>query len=141
MARSIADPVGWPRPFMRPAELFRSRDPEGRADRQSGLLPNECHLGAGATFERRPVEPSDIIVDSKSGVSGAGRTLKMTTLYPECNESISAYNVGRHRHTPEIEQVLSTASGPLCAVDLHAAPGADGPGHSDHGLFAPERRV
>ncbi len=52
-----------------------------------------------------------IIVDSKSGVSGAGRTPKLTTHYPECNESISAYNVGRHRHTPEIEQVLSTAAG------------------------------
>ena len=57
------------------------------------------------------IAPREIIVDSKSGVSGAGRTPKLTTHFPECNESISAYNVGRHRHTPEIEQVLSTASG------------------------------
>jgi len=48
-------------------------------------------------------------VDSKSGLSGAGRTLKLTTHYTECNESLSAYNIGRHRHTPEIEQVLGTA--------------------------------
>ena len=57
------------------------------------------------------IEPRGIIIDSKSGVSGAGRQPKLTTHYAECNESISAYNVGRHRHTPEIEQVLTTASG------------------------------
>ena len=44
-------------------------------------------------------------------VSGAGRQPKLTTHYPECNESLSAYNVGRHRHTPEIEQVLRHAAG------------------------------
>jgi len=40
----------------------------------------------------------------------------MTTHYPECNESISAYNVGRHRHTPEIEQILSIAAGTTVEV-------------------------
>ncbi len=48
-----------------------------------------------------------IIIDAKSGVSGAGRSPKLTTLYPECNESLSAYGVGTHRHMPEIDQVLS----------------------------------
>jgi N-acetyl-gamma-glutamyl-phosphate reductase len=57
------------------------------------------------------IEPTDIIIDSKSGISGAGRTPKQTTLYPECNESISAYSVGTHRHLPEIEQILSMGSG------------------------------
>ena len=57
------------------------------------------------------IEPDGIIIDAKSGVSGAGRSLKLTTLYSECNESLSAYSVGRHRHTPEIEQVLSDVSG------------------------------
>ena len=57
------------------------------------------------------IEPTEIIIDSKSGVSGAGRTPKLTTHYPECNESLSVYNVGRHRHTPEIEQVLSRSTG------------------------------
>ena len=50
-------------------------------------------------------------MDSKSGVSGAGRTPKLTTHFPECNESVSAYNVGQHRHTPEIEQALSDVAG------------------------------
>jgi N-acetyl-gamma-glutamyl-phosphate reductase len=66
------------------------------------------------------IDPRTIIIDSKSGVSGAGRTLKLTTHYPECNESISAYNVGRHRHQPEIEQILSTAAG--TAVEVVFAP-------------------
>ncbi len=57
------------------------------------------------------IDPQTIIVDSKSGISGAGRTPKLTTHYPECNESISAYNVGRHRHTPEIEEILGRATG------------------------------
>jgi N-acetyl-gamma-glutamyl-phosphate reductase len=50
-------------------------------------------------------------VDSKSGVSGAGRTPKLNTHFPECNESISAYSVGKHRHQPEIEQILGRATG------------------------------
>ncbi|MBN8626071.1 MAG: N-acetyl-gamma-glutamyl-phosphate reductase, partial [Planctomycetes bacterium] len=57
------------------------------------------------------IEPTGIIIDSKSGVSGAGRTPKLPYHYPECNESFSAYGVGKHRHTPEIEQTLTTFSG------------------------------
>src|SRR5262249_33797145 len=52
------------------------------------------------------VERSGIVVDAKSGVSGAGRSPKLTTHFPECNESLSAHNVGRHRHTPETDQLL-----------------------------------
>jgi N-acetyl-gamma-glutamyl-phosphate reductase len=59
----------------------------------------------------RHIDLAGIIVDSKSGVSGAGRTPKLTTHFPECNESVSAYNVGRHRHTPEIEQALEDVAG------------------------------
>jgi N-acetyl-gamma-glutamyl-phosphate reductase len=57
------------------------------------------------------IEPKGICIDAKSGVSGAGRAPKLTAHYPECNESVAAYAVGRHRHTPEIDQVLSQASG------------------------------
>ena len=65
----------------------------------------------GLLLKEGLVEPTDIIVDSKSGVSGAGRTPKLNTHYPECNESISAYSVGKHRHQPEIEQILGRATG------------------------------
>lgn len=66
------------------------------------------------------VEPTGIIIDAKSGVSGAGRTAKQNLLYAECNENLMAYSVGTHRHQPEIEQVLSTASGK--AVDVIFTP-------------------
>lgn len=53
-----------------------------------------------------------IIADSKSGVSGAGRALKVNTLFAEANENFSAYSLGHaHRHTPEMEQELSVAAG------------------------------
>ena len=55
--------------------------------------------------------PDDIIIDAKSGVSGAGRKPSLKNLYPECNEAISAYGVGTHRHTPEIEQIIRDGSG------------------------------
>lgn len=66
------------------------------------------------------VEPTGIIIDAKSGVSGAGRTPKQNLLYAECNENFMAYSVGSHRHQPEIEQVLTTASGQ--AVDVIFTP-------------------
>jgi len=71
----------------------------------SAILPLAPLVKAGL------VETGDIIVDSKSGVSGAGRQPKLMTHFPECNESMSAYNVGRHRHTPEIEQIVARHAG------------------------------
>ncbi len=76
----------------------------------SAILPLAPLLKAGL------LDADDIIVDSKSGVSGAGRTPKLMTHFPECNESMSAYNVGRHRHTPEIEQVIARHAGARPAV-------------------------
>ena len=62
------------------------------------------------------LEADSIIIDAKSGVSGAGRTLNLTTHFSECNESIKAYNVSSHRHTPEIEQQLSELYGNKISV-------------------------
>src|SRR5438477_7462882 len=76
-----------------------------------GCYPQGAILALAPLVAGRHIDLHDIIVDSKSGVSGAGRTPKLTTHFPECNESVSAYNVGRHRHTPEIEQALSDVAG------------------------------
>ena len=76
-----------------------------------GCYPTSAILALAPLLKAGLIEPKTIIIDSKSGVSGAGRTPKLTTHYPECNESISAYNIGRHRHTPEIEQILGMAAG------------------------------
>jgi N-acetyl-gamma-glutamyl-phosphate reductase len=76
-----------------------------------GCYPQTAILGLAPLVAGKHIELRDLIVDSKSGVSGAGRTPKLTTLFPECNESVAAYNVGSHRHTPEIEQALSDVAG------------------------------
>lgn len=57
------------------------------------------------------IDTNTIVIDAKSGTSGAGRSAKTDTLFCEVNESIKAYGIGTHRHTPEIEQELSDASG------------------------------
>ncbi|MGD9128384.1 MAG: N-acetyl-gamma-glutamyl-phosphate reductase [Planctomycetia bacterium] len=92
-------------------ELFREQIVNSTLVANPGCYPTSAILALAPLLKAGLVEPTDIMVDSKSGVSGAGRTPKLLTHYPECNESISAYNIGRHRHTPEIEQVLTTASG------------------------------
>ena len=92
-------------------ELFRDAIKGAQLVANPGCYPTSAILALAPLLKAGVIETADIIIDSKSGVSGAGRTPKLTTLYPECNESVSAYNVGRHRHTPEIEQILSTASG------------------------------
>ncbi|NLE38794.1 MAG: N-acetyl-gamma-glutamyl-phosphate reductase [Pirellulaceae bacterium] len=91
-------------------ELFRDRIIGAPLVANPGCYPTSAILALAPLLRAGIVEPTDIIIDSKSGVSGAGRTPKMTTMYTECNESISAYNIGRHRHTPEIEQILGTAA-------------------------------
>jgi N-acetyl-gamma-glutamyl-phosphate reductase len=72
-----------------------------------GCYPQTAILGLAPLVAGHHIELKSIIVNSVSGVSGAGRTPKLTTHYPECNENFSAYNVGKHRHTPEMEQALS----------------------------------
>ena len=64
------------------------------------------------------VDPSSIIIDAKSGTSGAGRAAKVADLYCEVNESIKAYGVASHRHTPEIEEQLSYACGQPVVLDF-----------------------
>lgn len=76
-----------------------------------GCYTSASILGLAPLMVQGLAEPTGIIIDAKSGISGAGRSPKLTSHFPEVNESFTAYSVGRHRHTPEIEQVLSQASG------------------------------
>jgi N-acetyl-gamma-glutamyl-phosphate reductase len=76
-----------------------------------GCYPQTAILGLAPLVAGKYIKLDDIIIDSKSGVSGAGRTPKLGFHFPECNESVAAYSVGQHRHTPEIEQVLSDVAG------------------------------
>lgn len=92
-------------------ELFREQIRGAPMVANPGCYPTTAILALAPLLKAGLIEPHGLIIDSKSGVSGAGREPKLTTHFPECNESLSAYNIGRHRHTPEIEQVLQRASG------------------------------
>lgn len=92
-------------------ELFAERIPEAELIANPGCYTSTSILGLAPLLCGEYIEPKGIFIDGKSGVSGAGRKPKLGTLFAECNESVTAYSVGRHRHTPEIDQVLSTASG------------------------------
>ena len=102
-------------------EWFREPIRESSLVANPGCYPTSAILALAPLLKERLIDDDDLIVDSKSGVSGSGRTPKLTTHFPECNESISAYNVGYHRHTPEIEQILSRVTGrPHGVVHRHA---------------------
>ena len=92
-------------------ELFADRIKTARLVANPGCYTSTSILGLAPAICGGYVEPTGISIDAKSGVSGAGRTPKLNTLFAECNENFSAYSVGTHRHMPEIEQVLSQASG------------------------------
>jgi N-acetyl-gamma-glutamyl-phosphate reductase len=97
-------------------ELFRERIRGQALVANPGCYSTSAILPLAPLIKSGLFETDDIIIDSKSGVSGAGRQPKLMTHFPECNESLSAYNVGRHRHTPEIEQVIARHAGPRPAV-------------------------
>jgi N-acetyl-gamma-glutamyl-phosphate reductase len=88
-------------------ELYRDRIRSARCVANPGCYPTSAILAMAPLLRNNLIEPMDIILDSKSGVSGAGRTPKLNTHFPECNEAIAPYGVGKHRHTPEIAQILS----------------------------------
>ncbi len=91
-------------------ELFRAEIEGSSLVANPGCFPTTALLALLPLLRAGVISPCNIIVDSKSGISGAGRTaLKTPYLYAEANEDVMAYNIGTHRHTPEIEQQLTTA--------------------------------
>lgn len=93
-------------------ELYRNNIKESNLIANPGCYPTSIALGLAPILEKQLGDISTIIIDSKSGVTGAGRNLSLTSHYVECNESFNAYGVGGiHRHVPEIEQVLGEVSG------------------------------
>jgi N-acetyl-gamma-glutamyl-phosphate reductase len=76
-----------------------------------GCYPTSVQLGVLPLLENGLVREGSLIADCKSGVSGAGRELKQSSLFSEAAESLKAYGVGGHRHQPEIEQGLADIAG------------------------------
>ncbi len=93
-------------------ELKRARIAGAELVANPGCYPTTIILGLAPLLKKKLIDPTTIIADSKSGVSGAGRSAKVESLYCEVNEGFKAYGVGGvHRHIPEIEQELAILAG------------------------------
>ena len=92
-------------------ELKRDAVSNARLVANPGCYPTGPQLALMPLLETGRIEAEDIIIDAKSGVSGAGREPRQNILFSEVDEGVHAYGVGTHRHVPEIEQGLSEAAG------------------------------
>lgn len=92
-------------------EINREKIKHARLTANPGCYPTCSFLSIYPLVKEGLIDPSTLIIDAKSGTSGAGRGAKVNNLYCEVNESIKAYGVAGHRHTPEIEEQLSYAAG------------------------------
>lgn len=97
-------------------ELFRRDISRDKILANPGCYPTSAALGLFPALKKGLVSPEGIVIDSKSGATGAGRGLSQTTHFCECNEGFAPYKVAQHRHTPEIEQTLSKAAGKALRV-------------------------
>lgn len=91
-------------------ELFREEIGRAQLVANPGCYPTATVLAMAPLFKEGVVLP-DVIVDAKSGTSGAGMVPSPRTHHPYCGETIVPYNVGKHRHTPEMEMVLDMITG------------------------------
>lgn len=92
-------------------ELHREAVKGARVIANPGCYPTCSQLPLVPLVEAGQISTEDIIIDAKSGISGAGRSAKQNLLYCEATEGVNAYGVGKHRHMPEVEQGLSDAAG------------------------------
>lgn len=97
-------------------EVNRSKISQASIIGNPGCYPTSVILGLAPALKNKIVDTNSIIVDAKSGVSGAGRTLAIGSHFVEANENVNAYGVGKHRHTPEIEQELGKIAGESLTV-------------------------
>ena len=101
-------------------EINREAVKKARLVANPGCYPTCTTLSIYPLLKEGLIDPDTIIVDAKSGTSGAGRGAKVDNLYCEVNENIKAYGVGTHRHTPEIEEQLGYAGN--CEIRLSFTP-------------------
>ena len=92
-------------------EIYREWISPARLVANPGCYPTSSLLPLIPLLICGLVDPNDMIIDSKSGVSGAGRNPSTATIYCEVNEAFKAYKIGEHRHVPEMEQEISRAAG------------------------------
>ena len=91
-------------------ELYKEKIKNTKVVASPGCYPTSAILGVAPLLKNGIIDTKKIVVDSKSGVSGAGRSAKLDLIYAEVNENFKAYNVLKHRHTPEIKQEMDKLS-------------------------------
>jgi N-acetyl-gamma-glutamyl-phosphate reductase len=101
-------------------ELHREKIRAAKLIANPGCYPTSAILGLAPLVKKSAIDPKTIVIDSKSGVSGAGRSASLAHHFPEVNEGLMAYKVGSHRHTPEIEQEIGALAG--CPITLSFTP-------------------
>ena len=101
-------------------EINREKVKQARLVANPGCYTTCSILTAWPLVKEGLIDPNTLIVDAKSGTSGAGRGAKLPNLFCEVNENIKAYGVSTHRHTPEIEQELERSAG-MEAGSLHVS--------------------
>lgn len=92
-------------------ELNRKKIKDCSIIANPGCYPTSIALALMPLLKNSLIKTNNIIVDSKSGATGAGRGLSLKSHYAELNENFAPYKIGSHRHTPEIEQTLSSIAG------------------------------
>ncbi len=92
-------------------ELYRDRISEAQLIGCPGCYPTASLLALSPLLKQGLIVPETAIIDAKSGTSGSGRQAKINMLLAEADNSLAAYSVSRHHHTPEIEQICSDLAG------------------------------
>jgi N-acetyl-gamma-glutamyl-phosphate reductase len=105
-------------------ELYREKISKANLIANPGCYPTGAILGLYPAIKNKLIDVASIVIDSKSGTSGAGRKAEIAFSFCEVNEGFKAYAIATHRHTPEIEQELSAIAGKDIIVNFtpHLAP-------------------
>ena len=105
-------------------EIKRDEVAAARLVANPGCYTTTSELPLVPCLEEGLIDPSTIVIDAKSGVSGAGREARQSSLHTEVSEGLRAYGIARHRHAPEIDQELSRAAGEpvTCTFTPHLVP-------------------
>jgi N-acetyl-gamma-glutamyl-phosphate reductase len=103
-------------------ELHRAAIAQAKLVASPGCYPTAAILQLAPLFAKGLVQPSSIVIDAKSGISGAGRSPALPYHFPEAHESLEPYKIGQHRHIPEIEQELSALAGTSGTVTVAFTP-------------------
>ncbi len=100
-------------------ELYAEEIAKAKLIANPGCYPSSAILGLYAAIKHKLISTQGIVIDAKSGTTGAGRKAAVGSLFCEVSDTFKAYNLGKHRHTPEIEQELACIAGQGMAISFN----------------------